>query len=352
MVAPSTGALPKIKGPLRYSTAELQGILSRCLQVSDPNQRLSDCATALTARLVADGYVNSGVVLRGSGVSAYLETIEGRLVQVRVNCSDAALQRRVARLLQPLEGQVLNLNTLQQDLVLLKRTPGVRAIKASLTRLGEDPAKAVFTLSVTPGSRPWQGELSLRNDGSPGSGEYRGSAALVKGDLALSGDTLLIYGESSWTGDPSLGQVISSISYTFPFAERFSITGSFGYTRNDSPELDSAFVDISSDQYQGLGQLDYVFSESLRHRWSTFAGISVNSNTLALGIPDFPDLSLTQGNTYLRLGINGNGLSGPVAWAAAPTCCRGLPPTSSMPAQPAPSAVSPKPAGALRPAGS
>ncbi|MFM7675269.1 MAG: hypothetical protein ACKO5F_06730 [Synechococcus sp.] len=29
----------------------------------------------------------------------------------------------------------------------------------------------------------------------------------------------------------------------------------------------------------------------------------VNSNTLALGIPNFPDLSLTQGNTYLHLGV-------------------------------------------------
>ena len=321
---PPTSILPEIKGPLPYTPAELRRILGRCLQVSDPTQRLNDCATALTARLVADGYVNSGAIVRGSGASATLEMVEGRLVEVRVTSSDARLQRRVARLLQPLQGQVLNLNTLQQDLVLLKRTPGVGSIKAALNRLGEDPAQAVFTVTVTPGNRPWQGELTVRNDGSPGSGEYRANAALVKGDLALRGDTLLLYGETSWTGDPSVGQVISSISYTLPLAERFSFTGSFGYTRNESPELDTDTVDIGSDQYQGLGQFDYVFSESLRQRWSAFAGVSVNSNTLALGLPDFPDLSLTQSNTYLRLGVNGNGLSGPVTWGGSAYLLQGL----------------------------
>ncbi|MFM7674028.1 MAG: hypothetical protein ACKO5F_00185 [Synechococcus sp.] len=56
----------------------------------------------------------------------------------------------------------------------------------------------------------------------------------------------------------------------------------------------------------------------------------MNSNTLALGIPDFPDLSLTQGNTYLHLGVNGNSLSGPVTWSGRPTCCRVSLPSSSM----------------------
>jgi len=39
-----------------------------------------------------------------------------------------------------------------------------------------------------------------------------------------------------------------------------------------------------------------------------FAGVRVNSNTLALGIPDFPDLSPTQGNTDLHLGVWNNWL--------------------------------------------
>jgi hemolysin activation/secretion protein len=317
-------ALPNIRGPVRYSQAELRRILATCLAITDPASKLEACAAALTARLVADGYVNSGAYVRGSGAGAYLDVVEGRLVEVRVSSTDARLQRRAQRLLQPLQGKVLNLNTLQQDLLLLKRVNGVGAIKAGLTRLGEDPAQAVFTLTITPGRRPWQGELAVRNDGSPGSGEFRGNTALLKGDLALSGDTLLLYGETSWTDDPTIGQVIGSISYTLPLSEQFNFSGSFGYTRNESPELDGDGVDVSSDQYQGLGQLEWVFSESLRQRWSAFAGISINTNTLSLAVSESPDLSLTQNTTYLRLGVNGNGLSGPVAWGGNVYLLQGL----------------------------
>ena len=219
---------------------------------------------------------------------------------------------------------MLNLNTLQQDLLLLKRFNGVGSIDAGLTRLGDEPTQAVFTLTITPSYRPWQGELVVRNDGSPGSGEFKGSAALAKGDLALNGDTLLLYGESSWTDDPIIGQMISSISYTLPLSGQLNFTGSFGYTRNESPELDSDGVNISSDQYQGLGQFEWVFNESLRQRWSVFTGVSISANTLSLGLSDSLDRSVTQNATYLRLGVNGNGLSGPLAWGGNVYLLQGL----------------------------
>lgn len=319
-----SSVLPKILGPVRYSRNELRRILASCLAIADPANQLTACATALTSRLVADGYLNSGAYVRGRGTEAYLDVVEGKLVAVRVSSSDARLQRRVQRLLRSMEGTVLNLNTLQQDLLLLKRVNGVGTIQAGLNRLNNDPAEAVLSLTITPGSRPWQGELTVRNDGSPGSGEFRGTGALLKGDLALSGDTLLLYGETSWTDDPTIGQVISSISYTLPLADQLSLSGSFGYTRNESPEFDGDGVDVSSDQVQGLGQFDYVFSESLRHRWSAFAGVSVNTNTLNLGLSNQPDLSLRQDTTYLRLGVNGNGLSGPVAWGGSVYLLQGL----------------------------
>ena len=320
----SSSALPAIRGPLRYSQTELRRILASCLPMADSTSKLEACAAAITARLVADGYVNSGAMVRGRGAGAYLELVEGRLAEVQVISTDSRLRQRVQRLLKPLQGKVLNLNTLQQDLLVLKRVNGVGTIKAGLTRLGNDPTQAVFTLTITPGPRPWQGELALRNDGSPGSGEYRGSAALVKGDLALRGDTLLIYGETSWTRDPSLGQAISSLSYTRPLAQQLSFSGSVGYTSNNSPELDSASVDISSNQLQGLGQFDWVFSESLRQRWSAFAGVSANSNTINLAISGGPALSLTQNSTYLRVGLNGFGLNGPIAWGSSLYLLQGL----------------------------
>lgn len=320
------GRRPEIRGRLPYGQAQLAGILAACLRDPDPDRRLRDCAAALTARLVADGWLNSAVRVRGSGAGAYLEVVHGHLAAVRVNSPDPWLQRRVERLLQPLVGRVLNLNRLQQDLILLRRSPGVAAVQAELNRLADDPAEALLTLTITPGSRPWKGEFELRNDGSPGNGEFRATGALLKGDLALRGDTLLLVAETSWSADPSLGQVIGSISYALPLAERLSLSGSWGYTRNNLPEFDSSLLQLTNDQVQGLGQLEWVISEGLRHRWSGFAGVSVNHDTYALAFRAVPDIRipLTQRSTYLRLGINGNGLSGPLTWGGNAYLLQGL----------------------------
>ena len=305
---------PTIRGLSRYSPAQLDLITAECRRVADPRQRLNDCAAALTAKLVADGYVNSRVYVQLDPAPGVLEVVEGMLVEMRVNSPDARLQRRVTRLLKPLQGKVLHLPTVQRDLQLLRRQPGIALVRGNLSRLGSDPSQAVFTVSVEPGPRPWQGDFSIRNDGSPGTGEYRSSGALLKGDLALAGDLLLLYGEMDWTGSPELGSLISSISYTLPLSESLSFTGSFGYSENYSPEFDTAEADISSNQLQGLGQFEYVFKETLSQRWSAFLGASGNRNTIEVGIPNQPDLSVTQNTSYLRLGVAGNGLSGPVAW--------------------------------------
>lgn len=311
---PTNSSLPIIRGSQRYSSKELRLILGDCLLGGDLMQRMANCAKRLSARLSVDGFINSVVVVRGVGTAAYLEVVDGRLAEVRVNSSDSRLQRRIARLVRSLEGKVLNLYDLQEDLVLLKRVHGVGTIKAELSSLGADPATAVLTVAVSPGSQPWQGELSLRNDGSSGSGEYRATGAFLKGDVVYGGDSLLLYGETSWTGDPTIGQLVGSIGYTIPLSDLLSLTGSFGYTRNEAPELDNVDIDIGSSQYQGLGQFDYVFSESLRHRWSAFAGVSFNRNINNLRPVEASRISLSQDVAYLRLGVSGNGVDGPLTW--------------------------------------
>ncbi|MFS6826924.1 hypothetical protein [Cyanobium sp. ATX-6F1] len=181
--APSTSrqALPEIRGFKRYSSAELSKILAPCLAISDPAERLKACAASLTARLVADGYVNSRVFVETSPAPGRLEVVEGKIVEVRVNAKSAWLSRRVTRLLRPLQGEVLNLAEVERQLRLLQRQAGIKSIRSNLSRLGSDPTQAVLTVNVELGSQPLQGDLSLRNDGSSGSGEGRAVATLVKG---------------------------------------------------------------------------------------------------------------------------------------------------------------------------
>ncbi len=311
--APQATNFPTILGLTRYSTRELDTILAPCRGITDPTQQLETCAATLTARLVKDGYVNTRVYAQTTPSPGFLNVVEGRVVELRVNGKDLRLNRRVAHLISPLKGAVLHLPGVERDLRLLNRVPGITSVRGSLSRLGSDVSQAVLTLNVEPGTVPWRGEVSLRNDGSNGSGEARATGTLVKGDLATEGDTFLVYGEVNTDDTPSLGALITSISYTYPLGDQWNLTGAFGYSRRNLIELPSPADEFSSTQFQGLGQLEWVFKETLRQRWSLTAGGSWNrSNTFFAGKgldpTFFPEAVRAPQSGYLRLGLTGTSI--------------------------------------------
>ncbi|MDM7951928.1 MAG: ShlB/FhaC/HecB family hemolysin secretion/activation protein [Cyanobium sp. CZS 25K] len=314
-----SSAEPRVEGITVYDASELSTILAGCGAGEAAAKRLETCAAVLTARLVVDGYLNSRVYVKRTPAPGYLEVVEGRVVELRVNSDDGRLSRKVSRLLGPLQGSVLHLPTVEQQLQLLKRLPGVTNVRGNLSRLGSDPSQAVFTVSFQPSDQPWQGEFSLRNDGSNGSGEARVVGTIAKANLATRGDTLLIYAELDSDTTPSLGAVITSVSYTVPLADQWNFTGAFGYSRRNLIELPSPTNGVSTTQFQALGQVEWVFKDTLSERWSLFAGFSVNrSNTYLDGeaLPgQVPESVRSPSNGYLRVGLAANGLSGSVGWA-------------------------------------
>ena len=305
------GRQPAVSGLSTYSTAVLAAILAPCSAIADRDERLQACAAALTARLVADGYVNSRVYTRADPAPGSLEVVEGRIVEIQVSSPDPWLVRRVQKLLAPLRGQVLHLPQVERDLQRLRRQSGIGEVRGNLTRLGSDPSQAVFVVRLKPGGQPWQGDLSVRNDGSNGSGEFRSVATLLKPSLISRGDTLLLYGEVDASEAAALGAVISSISYTLPLGDSLSLTGAFGYSRRNLVELSPPSDGISTNQYQGLGQLEWVFHESLSQRWSLFGAYSGNrSNTYLNGqaLPSIlPESVRSPSSGYLRFGVSGSG---------------------------------------------
>ena len=317
---------PPVQGLTVYNPSEVSRILSGCGS-SAPNtaERLKQCAATLTARLVRDGYVNTRVYVNDTPAPGRLEVVEGRLVELRVKSEDPRLARKVQRLLLPLQGTILHLPTIGEQLQLLKRVPGISNVRGNLSRLGSDPAQGVFTVSLERGPAPWQGEFSIRNDGSNGSGEARGVGTVVKSDLAVAGDTLLLYGELDSDNTPSLGAVISSISYTFPIGDNWSFTSSFGYSRRNLVELPG---EIASNQFQGLGQLEWVFRETLSQRWSLFAGFSGNrSNNYksGLALPNAEaEILRAPRNGYMRMGMNASGIAGSIGWGGSAYLLQGI----------------------------
>jgi len=255
-------------------------------------------------------------------------------VPLRVNGSDERLNRRVQRLLRPLRGQLLNLPDVEQQLQLLRRQAGVGAVRANLSRLGSDASQAVLVINVSPGTQPWQGDFSLRDDGSGGSGQFRAVGTLLKPSTAVRGDTLLLYGEVDASNAPEFGSLITSLSYTLPLSDQVNFTTALGFSRRNLIELAPPGNGFSTSQYQGLGQFEWVFSESLRHRWSAFVAYSQNrSNTYFNDqvLPDVVQEVVRQpSNGYLRLGVSGSGVANRYGWNGNAYLLQGVP--ASVPA--------------------
>lgn len=296
--------------------------MAPCADIQDPAARLQACAAALSSRLYADGYTNTRVYTRQDPPAGLLEVVEGRIAEVRVEGPDGRLNRRLRNLLLPLQGTVLRLPELEARVARLERLSGVGGIQASLNRLGSDPTRAVLVITVDSGRRPLQGDLSLRNDGSPGSGQFRGLATLLQGDLVTSGDTLLLYGEANTDSQPDLGYSLASISYALPLGDRLQISGAFGASRRNLIEFNSPGPDLSFRQLQVLGQADYNLGETLNSRWFGFAGLSVNRTDGYLGARAFP-LLLGSGadgwlrTGFLRFGLAAEGQGERISWSGS-----------------------------------
>ena len=283
--SPSGGAdlpLPAIQGSTPYSASQLRSIFGNCLAgkttKSDPQEGLKACAATLTARFIADGYINSRVYITSSPGGDKLEVVQGRIAEIRVRSSDARLAAMVRTKVRSLVGSVLYLPTLQRQLLLLKGLTGVGQVQGNLGKVGSDPTQAVLTLTLVAQAPPWQGLLEVRNDGDGGTGEWRSVATILKNNLALPGDTFLVYGEVDGTSRPELGSSVGSISYTFPISSKLRFTDSFGISRRQLIEANGVLRNLSYRQVQNLAQLEWVFKDSLDTRLFGFVGLSANRN--------------------------------------------------------------------------
>ena len=269
---------PVVRGFQPYAKDVLAQILAPCRAVADAEQRLRSCGDLLVTRLFSDGYISTRVLPRRQPAPGVLEVEPGRIERIDVISPSPALQRRVNRLLQPLRGEVLHLPSLSESLNQLQRRQGVGRLRSSLNRVARDSSRAVLLVTVDPDKRPLRGEISLRNDGNSGSGQFRGVATLIKPDVALAGDSLVVFGELNSDSEPEFGYRSLALSYSLPLAETFSFTAAAGINTRQLVEAVPPIHDLSFDQLQLYGQFDLTIKESLTQRFYAFAGLSVNRN--------------------------------------------------------------------------
>ncbi|MFM7312930.1 MAG: ShlB/FhaC/HecB family hemolysin secretion/activation protein, partial [Cyanobium sp.] len=98
---------------------------------SGDNAVLAACAEALTARYLADGYINTRVLVQETPAPGFLDVLEGRIAEIRVRSSDPYWRRRIQRQLNELQGTILNVQRLESRLQQLRQLPGLRQISGS-----------------------------------------------------------------------------------------------------------------------------------------------------------------------------------------------------------------------------
>jgi hemolysin activation/secretion protein len=311
--------LPKVEGSRLYGPKQLRQIFAGCGRPTQADSLLA-CAAALNARLEADGYINTRVYVLSSPPPGALEVVEGRLAEIRVIATNPRQAARVRRLLRPLQGTVLNVPALERQIQVLRRRTGLDLVQGSIGRLGSDTSQGTLTLSVAGTKDPLRGDLSLRNDGNAGYGEWRAVATLLQNNLLHEDDLLLVYGEGDMDDTPKLGAVITSLSYLYPLSESLSLTGSSGYSRRNLVEGPQRQKQIAFRQFQSYGQLEWVFHESLWQRLALFGGISFNRNDAYSNgqlVPLLFGSNRTTNTGYLRFGVGASGVGHRSSWNAS-----------------------------------
>jgi hemolysin activation/secretion protein len=187
------------------SAAELQGLAQR-----------------LTAYLVEQGYVSSGIVVPDQKIEdgvVRLQLQAGRIAATRIQGNQRLRDAYVRTRLGELGGEALNVKMLAQRLQLLQQDPRIEHIDASVTPSIERGA-AILNLDIT--ERRVHGfSVETNNHISPNVGEQQLTAELHHRNLLGFGDSILL---SYNYADGFEG---SAVSYAVPITAKNTTVGLF-----------------------------------------------------------------------------------------------------------------------------
>jgi hemolysin activation/secretion protein len=184
---------------------------NRMIGTAVPLDRIVALVQLINRAFVANGYINSGVLVAGSppadGGSLELKLITGRLVQaddglpVAVQWSGGGargLSKRYVRARMPAaRAQPLDAIAIERDFRLLTDDPAIRTVDADL-QPGDRPGEARLTLVVDPQPR-FDAYATMANNRSPSIGGERYALGGSIRNLLAAGDVLAV--EVGLTGD-------------------------------------------------------------------------------------------------------------------------------------------------------
>ena len=306
-------SIPLVKGNTIYTNDELTIILANC-RGSNATQILKNCAATLTSKLISDGYINSRVFTINDTYPAYLEVVEGRIFELKIDSNDNLLKKDIIFQLKPLINSILHIPTLEKELVKLRSIPGAGEIAGSLGRVGSDPTKAILRLSINSYPIPWSGDITIRNDGYLGTGEWRSISNLIKRNFVKHKDIFINSIEINTSNNFTkkyFGSFSNSTSYTYPLSNDLTFTSALAYSQRSMIETSD---DISFRQFQLTGQLEKIIENRDNSLITSYIEFNANQNESYLDDKSIP-LIIGGGNEgrlrtgYLKGGFNFSGIS-------------------------------------------
>jgi len=264
---------PIIQGEIPYSFDKIKTLLSNCKK-ENLEKTLNSCAAKLNAELVSDGYTNSRVYTLLEGDNGTLDVIMGRIYELKIRSDNKFIQQKVFELLRDLNGQILHQPTLQKKLSEAKEIKNVGQISGDIGRLGSDPTKAILKINATYLPSDWQRQINIRNDGSPGTGQWRNIGTFVKTDILKKNDMFIGMVEINTDQQNEVGSQLYSSTYVVPISKKINLTNSLAYSRSDMVEFEGDLKTLRFDALQFNFQFDKSLMESESKTLSSFLSLS------------------------------------------------------------------------------
>jgi len=248
--------------------------------------QLEELRQKLTHVYIDRGYINSGVLLGDdflqNGIVRF-QVIEGRVQGLRTSglggLLPSYLRQRLVR-----EGEVLNVNALQERFQLLLSDPLFSKVNARLEP-GERPGLATLDVDVTR-ARPWELSVYANNHRPPSIGTAALGIAGTVRNLSGAGDTLFASAETGLDDEVLFNRPEYDISWTVPIVYRTDLLLHYEYGSSSVIEepLDSLNIDSRFESYEA--GLSHALLDSPARRVSV--GVTFNhrkNSTELLGIP-------------------------------------------------------------------
>ena len=232
----------RIKGNTLLANEQIAQLIRPFLNKKVSMSELQDLRLALTDLYHQHGYIAVNVLLPDQTVSngeVIYVVVEGSLEQIEVVGNKRLSARQLTSQLKPLQNQPVNLSSLQEQLVLLKKNSMIARLSADLSP-GAEPGSSKLVLEVEETSSI-ELDLALNNHRSPSIGSEQVELRLANHSLTGHNDSL------SAGVNKTEGALDLSLKYSIPLTR--DLRGFAYYHQGDSEVVEKPFniIDIESE---------------------------------------------------------------------------------------------------------